>query len=167
MANNYLQFSEELVGLSEDDAKWAADYLAFFEEVQGDCDEQDIEIEEHPMADEFMRRRDIYDLDEDAEGLDFHFQFVEIGEQGLMALWFHGDEYGNVEHICLFVQEFLRARRPDGCFHISWSVTCSKPRIGEFGGGAAFVTAEKIEWMNSYDWIDKKRKEFRDEKNAS
>jgi len=171
MANNYLQFSEELVGLSEDDAKWATDYLAFFSKVQSDCDEQGIEIEEHPMADEFMRRRDLYDLDEDAEGLDFQYEFQyefedEEGE-GLKALWFIGDEYGNVDHVCLFVQEFLRARRPDGCFHISWAVTCSRPRIGEFGGGAAFVTAEKIEWMNSYDWIDKKCKEFLDGKDAS
>src|SRR6266511_2233333 len=35
---------------------------------------------------------------------------------------------------------------------MAWADTCSKPRIGEFSGGAAFVTADKIEYIMADEW---------------
>jgi len=32
--------------------------------------------------------------------------------------------------------------------------------VGEFGGGAVFVTANKIKWQNAYDFIEQQRTAF-------
>jgi hypothetical protein len=39
-------------------------------------------------------------------------------------------------------------------------MTCSKPRAGEFGGGAVFVTADAICWQNTYDFIGQEQAVF-------
>lgn len=38
-----------------------------------------------------------------------------------------------------------------------WSDSCSKPRIGEFGGGAMWITREGIESMTTNQWLDDMR----------
>ena len=59
------------------------------------------------------------------------------------------------------VQKFLKKFRPDQCWSLTYSTTCSKPRVGEFGGGAVFVTANKIKWQNAYDFIEQQRTAFK------
>jgi hypothetical protein len=58
------------------------------------------------------------------------------------------------------VQKFLTKFRPDQCWSLTYSTTCSKPRVSEFGGGAVFVTAETIQWQNAYDFIEDQRVAF-------
>ena len=74
----------------------------------------------------------------------------------------YADESGNADHVALFMQEYLKRFNPEGAFSITYSATCSKPRLGEFGGGAAFVTAEKIEWIDSHDWVQKMSAKFKE-----
>jgi hypothetical protein len=33
-------------------------------------------------------------------------------------------------------------------------------QMGEFGGGALFVTAERVRWENAYDFIEQERAAF-------
>jgi hypothetical protein len=56
-----------------------------------------------------------------------------------LAIW--ADESGDsdVEAVIAFIESFFRAMRPTGGFGFEWANTCSKPRPGEFGGGAAFI----------------------------
>ena len=53
-----------------------------------------------------------------------------------------------------------RSSRPDQCWSLTYATTCSKPRLGEFGGGAVFVTADNIRWNNSYDFVAEQRNAF-------
>lgn len=162
MANNYLQFSESIDNLDAGDVEWMREHLGFFAKYQLQCEEEDLDTEGHPEFAEFKQRCEMYGLDWDAEDLDFQWE-IEEQTGGLYSLWVYAEESGNVDQVATFVQQFFKERRHGGdeCFHLSFSMSCSKPRIGEFGGGAAFVTAKKIDWMNTYDWIDKKRKEFK------
>ena len=43
---------------------------------------------------------------------------------------------------------------------LTYATTCSKPRVGEFGGGAVFVTAHEIKWQNAYDFVEQERTAF-------
>ena len=40
---------------------------------------------------------------------------------------------------------------------MTYARTCSKPRVGEFGGGAVFVTADEVKWENAYDFVEEER----------
>ena len=42
---------------------------------------------------------------------------------------------------------------------MEWAETCSKPRIGEFGGGAFVVSKEGSHYMNTGTWACKKIRE--------
>ena len=55
------------------------------------------------------------------------------------ALRMHEEESGNVNHVIDFVVACAKEFRLTGRWGMEWSETCSKPRIGEFGGGAVVV----------------------------
>ena len=57
-------------------------------------------------------------------------------------LWVYAEESGSPDNVAWLVQKFLKKFRPDQCWSLTYSTTCSKPRVGEFGGGAVFVTAD-------------------------
>ena len=58
------------------------------------------------------------------------------------------------------VRKFLKQFRPDDCWSLTWSETCSKPRVGQFGGGAVFVTASDVAWGGSCDFVEQQRAVF-------
>lgn len=76
------------------------------------------------------------------------------------SVWFHADEYGDVEAVATVVQAFLGKFRINDCFSLTWACWCSKPRVGEFGGGAMFVTAHEVKFHNSYQWVLEKQNEW-------
>lgn len=138
MANNYLEFSEILDDLTPEELAWWKK-----EQVRG----REIFDNEDGKYDDV----DIYDM-ADPPSNDWEFE----GD----AVWFHTDESGDVDATADVISRFLKACRPDGCFSIAYSETCSKPRIGEFGGGACFITAENTEWINCQSWAADKEKEW-------
>lgn len=72
------------------------------------------------------------------------------------GLWIHSDESGDVDEAARFVQVFLQKFRPDESVGFEYANTCSKPRLDAFGGGAALITAESIEFMHSGGWLSKR-----------
>lgn len=52
------------------------------------------------------------------------------------------------------MQRFLKQFRPNGSFSMGHTFSCSQPRLDGFGGGGAvFVTAERIEHLDSFSWL--------------
>jgi len=129
VANNYLQFSEELK-LTPKQAVWVREELEKADKI------------EEP------------DIGEAGPGFDWAFE----GTPDKPTLWLHADEQGDAEKAAYFVQAFLRKFRLKRAFTLSWAETCSRPRLSEFGGGAIFVTAKKIEWLSTYSWLADKVK---------
>ncbi|KKN91210.1 hypothetical protein LCGC14_0220780 [marine sediment metagenome] len=134
MANNYMEFSEAIENLTPKELEW--------------------------WTNEWDRVIDAYDdnpenADDDSLCQDFSVQKDE------KLVWFHDDESGNPDKIGNVVQRFLKQFRPNECFWLTWASWCSKPRIGEFGGGAIFVTADEIKWHNAHTWTEQMREEWR------
>ncbi len=128
MANNYLQFSETIDKLTENEKKWWEAKLA---ELEG--------------------FNDMDDTTEEQEYLGYLVSQLRIEDN---SVWVVGEESGDIELIADVVQEFLKAHRPDGYWNATWACTCSKMRIGEFGGGGVFVTAENQQWFNPHTQIE-------------
>jgi hypothetical protein len=129
MANNYMQFSEEIEKLSPEEIKWVHNFLSPCEaedEEESDkwCEARGIDPE---AFDEFDR--------ENWPGFQYYIDKVD------QDLWLHGDERFNLDNLMHFVQEFLKKWRPTQIFKMTYASTCDKPRIGEFSGGWMAVSA--------------------------
>lgn len=79
---------------------------------------------------------------------------------GIGDVYFDADEIGDTNQISALLQQFLKKFRPDGCIGIEWAHTCSRSQTDGFGGGAAFITAEKIEALDTRNWLYEKEQEF-------
>jgi hypothetical protein len=131
MANNYRQFSFALKLANKKEAVWFQKLL----EKASDT--------EDPESGGTMA-----DFDWTVYG---HVKPPEGTHQELQGphVWFRDNgEYGNVDHIADLVQMYLKKFSPQGYFTMSWADTCSKHRLGEFGGGFAVVTAKEQHWMD-------------------
>ena len=63
-------------------------------------------------------------------------------------------------NVGIVVQAFLKKFRPDAFFALTYAAWCDKLRVGEFAGGALFVTAMSFEILMAGDWVDEKRESF-------
>lgn len=72
--------------------------------------------------------------DDDYESLGLNYTLASDG------IWFCGDgEYINTDHLELLSKALVEELDVRDPFLASWSYTCSKPRVDEFGGGAMAV----------------------------
>ena len=168
MSNNHLEFSEVIPQLSDREACWLQDQLQVVY-VFGDKEYADNEVPDdlEPDDAEWIGCRAYRDMPgcepDDAENVGFGYEFSgdDKDEDWGRYVWLHADEWGDVERVAHLVQKFLKEFRPEGCWSLTWATTCSKPRVGEFGGGAVFVTATEITWQNSYEFIEGQEQAFK------
>ena len=159
MANNYLQFSEVIPQLTTQEADWLRRQLEIVC-VFGKHEHPEDKLPpglDRDKADWIGCRayRDMlgYDPNWDADvGFEYQFSRDDRDKDWGRHLWLYADESGAGDRVAHLVQKFLKEFRPDGCWSLTWAVSCSKPRVGEFGGGAVFVTAEEIGWQDAYDF---------------
>lgn len=107
-------------------------YTSYSAEIKGLTDEESKWVH--------SRIKEIEDAgDEDA--------VCDLGEVEVVdgVLWFHGQESGDPEAVAEFARDFLERFRPRDSFALEYTLTCSRPGLDGFGGGAVFVTAEGIE----------------------
>jgi len=136
MANNYRQFSFALKLANKKESEWCQKELSRLSKI------------------------------DDGEGGETSTDFdwtvfpvkkltVDTGAEESPHVWFRDNgEYGNVEQIADFVQSYFKKFYKQGYFVMTWSDTCSKHRIGEFGGGLAVVTAKDQHWFQDHQWVD-------------
>lgn len=157
MADYWLQFSEVLTHLTADEEAWLRSQLQEVA-VHGDTEteiddgDDDIAAEADWVGPRFLRNNPDYDSSSDVPEFQFKFDDDRPEEWG-RHLWLHAEDVGNPSYIPWLVQKFLKQFRPDECWSLTWATTCSRPQVGEFGGGAVFVTAEEIKWNNVYQFI--------------
>lgn len=152
MANHYLLFSEAINNLNKTERAWCVTRLHHLETVLPTFDEEGRDEHDQPCA------PDDEPYLSGAQLLGFQWQVNE--EADGHSLWLYAEESGDAEHVALFAQEFLTRFRPRGYFTLTWAATCSKPRIGEFSGGAVFVTATEIIWNGVFSWLNERMAEF-------
>jgi hypothetical protein len=172
MADNYLQFSETLDNLTADEESWLNEQLTPVVVIGGkEFVENDPAIEELQASDadpdftgpRFLRDNPNFDSSFDVMG--FEFAFEDRTESCI--LWLYSESYGNPENAAWLAQKVLKQFRPDQCWSLTYASTCSKPRVGEFGGGAVFVTANEIEWQSADDFAQRRRANFHQDRQSS
>lgn len=62
-------------------------------------------------------------------------------------IWIYAEESGNIEYVADALQAFLAANCPDKYTILTWAVTCSRPRPGEFSGGGVLISATEQKWF--------------------
>jgi hypothetical protein len=172
MADNYLEFSEVLPRLAAEEEQWLQQQLKTVcvfgeqeypedkipEDLLGaaDPDWQGCRAYRNvPECAEYVKEMDLF-----GPGFEYRFCSDEDTDGLGRYLWFGTDEGGYLEGLAHLVQKFLKRFRPDQCWSLTYANTCSKPRIGEFGGGAVFVTAQEIRWQDAYDFVAEQRATF-------
>jgi hypothetical protein len=132
MAENYLEFSTDLEIRSADERRWLEEQLEEVEHQDGTVP------------------RFLLDHPELEAGSVAGFEIAWKDD----SVVFYSEESGDVDHLVHLVQKFLRAFRPHEAWSVTWAETCSKPRIDEFGGGAAFVTASEVHWISAHQFVE-------------
>ena len=135
MANNYCQWSESIEELTEEEMDWLHSCFSW-EPPEGAFDDEKFEW---PAW-----------YDRDAESV--HFEYDLDRKRGILHVY--AEEYGNIDTLSALIHEFIQKFRPDFIFSMSWADTCSKMRIGEFGGGAMVISREGEKWINTDDFIN-------------
>ena len=148
MANNYTLWSESIRFQNQEEIEWMKSILNFdvseFESNKDAC---------VAFSEDFN-----IDLEEDAIECWPEFEYNLSEKEGIVYLYSEGE--GNFSNLLLLVQEFLSKFRKNEFFCIEWADTCSKPRAGEFGGGAAFITANDTKYMSTSDWMRQQITDF-------
>ena len=65
-------------------------------------------------------------------------------------------ENAELERIADFLQIYLQRHDPEGVQTFEYAFTGDKHRPGTFGGGACFITKDKIEWIATNNWLAEK-----------
>jgi len=76
------------------------------------------------------------------------------------GLWIHGWEGPNLELIAAAIHYALRHYGLVSHVSMEYSLSCSKPRLDGFGGGAVFITKDGYEFFSNSDWLREKEAAF-------
>jgi hypothetical protein len=146
MANNYTQFSTGLV-IKAETREWLRGFMnsEWLEDFEAD----------DPMASK--PANNFYALATD------EFDWIDGPWCGFE--WDADDNYlivycedsGDPEPAAFFIQRVLEHEGSNECVLFEYAFTCSKPRAGEFGGGAAFITRDTIEYLQIGEWFKEQK----------
>lgn len=145
MADNYSQFSEAIDEITPEEAAWIEKVLRLDAENDEEFGVLQTELGvRHNKAIEYWP-----DFEWALEGKD------------KSSLWLYSEEGFTEENLTLFVQAFLRKFRPKAVFKATGSCTCSRLRIGEFGGWWLAVSAKEVRGGNTWDAASQAAEEMR------
>ena len=72
------------------------------------------------------------------------------------TLWIHDDDHGDVEAVIRFVLRLAEELHLTGLWGFQYALTCSRPRLDAFGGGAHVIdlgTRNSIGSTSSQEWL--------------
>jgi hypothetical protein len=71
------------------------------------------------------------------------------------TLWIHDDEHGDVS-VIRFVLRLAEELELTGLWGFQYALTCSRPRLDAFGGGAHVLdlgARQSVGWTSSQEWL--------------
>ena len=72
------------------------------------------------------------------------------------TLWIHGDDHGDVDAVIRFVLRLAEELDLTGLWGFQYALTCSRPRLDAFGGGAHVIdlgARKSVGWTSSQEWL--------------
>lgn len=155
MANNFLQFSEQLEGLTEDEAAWlelmatlASDRDVAF---KGGDDRRHFSDEGEALTEE-AKLAELLFPDEPPINCEVT---LERGSETSWTAWFYSDECNDPFAVGTLVQAFFQKFRPGmkQVFSLTWADWCDKLRCGAFSGGALVATEHEIDIRTAHELV--------------
>lgn len=125
MANNYLSYSVAVPVNTSEEFGWLQTHTTIDPDL---LEEEELE-----------KMSELFGIEKE-EMFDWGWPPGEVDVETDVA-YFYSEEGANVENVSLFISAFLREHGRDDTVIIEWAEYCSKPRPGEFGGGASVVNA--------------------------
>jgi len=142
MANNYLQFSESMHLLTPEHVTW-------WKEAIADPGKQTTPLWSKEL---YGSIKDEVGLGED-EPYGVEVTFEE--SSGVTKMFLIAEEIGHPVEVGLLVQAFLKHfEMHKDIFRLTWSETCSKMRVGEFGGGFLIANSQDIVSMSIDEMVE-------------
>jgi hypothetical protein len=92
---------------------------------------------------------------DDGASLGFEMEPINRSADGQLLLY--SEDYGEPEHVVLFVRRCAKQLNLAGKWGFSWALCCSRPRIESFGGGACLLdlgSGDMISSMTTGDWLE-------------
>jgi hypothetical protein len=143
MANHLIEFSEQIEDITPDEWAWLTSLPA---------------AGQYELDDEaFIKALTKHGIDVKAvqkdDSLNVFPDFESHLDAGRKDWWVstHNSDSGTPAHVALVVQAFIKKFRINYVFTLTWSEGCSKPRIGEFGGGWLVVSRLGITYGSTWD----------------
>lgn len=127
MANNYSYFSFSFETRTAEELAWLLTHMAITPDTLSDT-----------ALKEFAET-----VGCDAQEIVDYWPPCEVETQG-NTVYMYSEESFDSEMVAGFLSAFLRAHNRTDILSFEYAVTCSKPRPGEFGGGAVVISA--TEW---------------------
>ena len=96
------------------------------------------------------------EIDEE-DGIDLGFDLQIDPALSPGGLWISSDGYGEPEHVIRFVIACAEAFSLHGRWGFCWALTCSKPRLDGFGGGAQVIDLDgrtSMGWTDCDHWLN-------------
>lgn len=143
MANNYLQFSEQILNLTPDELQWVKEFLN----------------EAPPEDDDPALALWLEDRAVEAQEAECYPNFQWEADTNL---WIYAEEYADLVQVAVFIKLFLKRFRPLEIFSLTYAETCSKMRVGEFSGGWITVSAREICYGHCNDSASKDEEMLRE-----
>lgn len=153
MANNYTQWSESFE-IKKESVEWLKELAHGFEnEFPEKWDS--MEADDLQSLLDYLKEKGV-----DTSGIShwmtyasdwpgFHFT-IDGEDTDTPSLWVYSEEGGNIDHLCAFLQAYLKKFSPEEVFRFCWADSCSRLRVGEFGGGFAAISADEVISGNTY-----------------
>jgi hypothetical protein len=72
------------------------------------------------------------------------------------TLWIHDDDHGDVEAVIRFVLYLAEELYLTGLWGFQYALTCSRPRLDAFGGGAHVIdlgARKSVGWTSTQEWL--------------
>jgi hypothetical protein len=72
------------------------------------------------------------------------------------ALWLYDEDHGEPEHVIAFALRCAAAFDLKGRWGFCWALTCSRPRLDAFGGGAQLLdlsARKSLAWVDCSHWL--------------
>lgn len=90
-------------------------------------------------------------------GTELDFDITPDPDTAPGVLWLRCDGDGDPEHVIAFVLACAEAFDLQGRWGFTWSMTCSRLRVGGFGGGAQLLdrgARKSLDWIDCSHWLE-------------
>ena len=101
--------------------------------------------------------QELREADQDADDPEVAgFDLVRQDAPEDSTLWIHDDEHGDVEAVIRFVLRLAEDLDLTGLWGFQYALTCSRPRLDAFGGGAHIIdlgARKSIGWTSTQECL--------------